>query len=78
RRNYYGGAVLWSPRKIREANTRLAIKERDKEQEKINRASNKLAKEKEAKRKRVKREESKKRKENKRAIKAKNARLAKE
>ena len=85
RQNYRGGAVFWSPRKIREANTRLAIKERDKEQEKVaiaqrkvDRANNKLSKEKETERKRVEREDAKKRTEKERAEKAEKARAANE
>jgi hypothetical protein len=66
RRNWRGGTVLWSPRKIREANTRLAIKEREEEEErvakaqrKVDRANKKLKNKKEAERKRVEREKKK-------------------
>jgi hypothetical protein len=62
RRNWRGGTVLWSPRKIREANARLAIKNREEEEErvakarrKVDRANKKLEGEKEAERKRVER-----------------------
>jgi membrane protein involved in colicin uptake len=85
RRNWRGGAVLWSPRKIREANTRLAIKEREAEEEKVakaqrkvDRANNKLEKEKEAEKKRVGKEETKKRKEKEAAEKARAAKEQKQ
>jgi hypothetical protein len=58
--------VLWSPRKIREANTRLAIKERDKEQEKVaiarrkvKRATTKLKKEQQLAQRKADREKAK-------------------
>ncbi|KAK1920285.1 hypothetical protein P3342_002581 [Pyrenophora teres f. teres] len=70
RRNYRGGAVLWSPRKIREANTRLGIKEREEKEEKLRidtrkaqQAINKL--ERENKAKSVERERNKVDRENK-------------
>jgi hypothetical protein len=66
RRNWRGGTVLWSPRKIREANTRQGIKEREEKEERLRidarkaqQALNKTEKEKEAERKRVDRENKK-------------------
>jgi hypothetical protein len=35
RQEYYGGAVLWSPRKIREARVRETVKQREEEAEKL-------------------------------------------
>jgi hypothetical protein len=35
RKKYHGGAVLWSPRKIREARARETVRQREEEQEKL-------------------------------------------
>ncbi len=85
RRDYRGGAVLWSPRKIREANTRLAIKERDKEQEKVaiaqrkvNRATTKLKKEQQLAQRKADREKAKRDREKEKAAKAERATKARE
>jgi hypothetical protein len=44
RQEYYGGAVFWSPSKIREARARKAVKERLKEEEKLQKADSKKLK----------------------------------
>ena len=44
RKEYHGGAVLWTPRKVREANARLAVKEREDKEERIRKADNKAFK----------------------------------
>jgi hypothetical protein len=38
RQKYHGGAVLWSPRKVREARAREAVRERDEIEEKLQKA----------------------------------------
>jgi hypothetical protein len=45
RQEYHGGAVIWSPRKGREAEVRRTIMERQAEQEKLNKAKRKQEKE---------------------------------
>jgi hypothetical protein len=41
RQEYHGGAVMWSPRKGREAEVRMTIMERQAEQQKLNKAKRK-------------------------------------
>jgi hypothetical protein len=77
RKEYHGGAVIWSPRKVREARARQVIKERDEEEEKQKkaerakvRAANKLLKEKldrQKQERRVEREKAKAAKEKEKA-----------
>ncbi|KAI1559105.1 hypothetical protein PtrEW7m1_012005, partial [Pyrenophora tritici-repentis] len=38
RQEYHGGAVFWSPRKLREARAREAVRERDEMEEKLPKA----------------------------------------
>ncbi|KAI0616314.1 hypothetical protein TUN199_11695, partial [Pyrenophora tritici-repentis] len=38
RQEYHGGSVFWSPRKLREARAREAIRERDETEEKLQKA----------------------------------------
>ncbi|KAF2819851.1 hypothetical protein CC86DRAFT_249087, partial [Ophiobolus disseminans] len=45
RQEYHGGAVMWSPRKGREAEVRRTIRERQAEQEKLDKAKRKQGKE---------------------------------
>ncbi|KAF2819666.1 hypothetical protein CC86DRAFT_306904 [Ophiobolus disseminans] len=66
REEYYGGAVFWSPRKIREARAREAVKEQEQHQEQLAkanrkelRAAAKLYKEQQKEEKRVERERAK-------------------
>lgn len=77
RQEYRGGAVLWSPRKIREARHRQRVFEREEQEEKLKKAelkelreANKLYKEKLAQEKRVAREEARVERERERAEKA--------
>ena len=66
REEYYAGAVFWSPRKLREARARDAVKEREAHEEKLAKASRKelqaaakLLREQEAEERRVAREDAK-------------------
>lgn len=77
RQEYHGGAVLWSPRKVREARVRQSVKEQEEKEQKLQKAETaelrkaaKLYKEKIAEEKRVAREEAKKEKEKEKAKKA--------
>jgi hypothetical protein len=45
RREYHGGAVHWSPRKLREARAREAVRERDEMEKKLQKARNKKQRE---------------------------------
>lgn len=45
RQEYHGGAVFWSPRKIREARVREEIRVRDEAEEKLQKAKTKELKE---------------------------------
>ncbi|KAL7772888.1 hypothetical protein CFE70_002851 [Pyrenophora teres f. teres 0-1] len=45
RQEYYGGAVYWSPRKLREARAREAVRERDEAEEKLQKAQAKKQRE---------------------------------
>ncbi|KAF1971115.1 hypothetical protein BU23DRAFT_581706 [Bimuria novae-zelandiae CBS 107.79] len=67
KKEYHGGAVLWSPRKVREARVRQSVKEQEEKEQKLRKAeiaelrkAAKLYKEKIAEEKRVGREAAKK------------------
>ena len=77
RQEYHGGAVFWSPRKVREARVRQSVKEQEEKEQKLQKAETaelrkaaKLYKEKIAEEKRVAREAAKVAKEKERAEKA--------
>ena len=77
RQEYHGGAVFWSPRKIREARVRQSIKEQEEKEQQLQKAETaelkkaaKLYKEKIAQEKRVAREAAKVAREEERAKKA--------
>ena len=77
REEYHGGAVFWSPRKVREARTRQLIREREEKDQQLQKAdraelkkSAKLYKEKIQQEKRIAREVAKKEKEKEKAEKA--------
>ncbi|KAF1955114.1 hypothetical protein CC80DRAFT_416518, partial [Byssothecium circinans] len=77
RQEYHGGAVFWSPRKVREARVRQSVKEQEDKEQKLQKAKTaklrkaaKLYKEKIAEEKRVAREAAKVAKEKERAEKA--------
>jgi len=77
RQEYHGGAVFWSPRKVREARVRQAIKEREEKEQQLQKAkvaelkkAAKLYKEKIQQEKRAAREAAKEAKEKERAKKA--------
>jgi len=77
RQEYHGGAVFWSPRKVREARVRQSIKEREEKEQQLQKAETaelrkaaKLYKEKIAQEKRVAREAAKVAREEERAEKA--------
>ncbi|KAF1973230.1 hypothetical protein BU23DRAFT_641105, partial [Bimuria novae-zelandiae CBS 107.79] len=77
RQEYHGGAVLWSPRKVREARVRQSVKEQEEKEQKLRKAETaelrkaaKLYKEKIAEEKRVGREAAKVAREKERAEKA--------
>ncbi|KAF2025326.1 hypothetical protein EK21DRAFT_15837, partial [Setomelanomma holmii] len=66
REEYHGGAVLWSPRKLREAQWRRRVTQQEEEQEKLQKAEMRelkaqaaLFKKKQAEQKRVEREAAK-------------------
>ena len=66
RQEYHGGAVFWSPRKVREARVRQSVKEQEEKEKKLQKAetaelrkASKLYKEKIAEEKRVAREAAK-------------------
>ncbi|KAF1942975.1 hypothetical protein EJ02DRAFT_317756, partial [Clathrospora elynae] len=44
RKEYHGGAVYWSPRKVREARARESVKQTEKEAEKLQKAETKQLK----------------------------------
>ncbi|KAF1935088.1 hypothetical protein EJ02DRAFT_362280, partial [Clathrospora elynae] len=77
RQEYYGGAVFWSPRKMREAYARETVRQRDEAEEKLQKAKTKelreaakLLKKREAEGWRVERERLKEEREKKKATKA--------
>ncbi|KAK7178254.1 hypothetical protein PSPO01_15700 [Paraphaeosphaeria sporulosa] len=77
RQEYHGGAVFWSPRKVREARVRQSVKEQEEKEQKLQKAETaelrkaaKLYKEKIADEKRVAREAAKVAREQERAEKA--------
>ena len=77
RQEYHGGAVFWSPRKVREARVRQSVKEQEEREQKLQKAERaelrkaaKLHKEKIAEEKRVAREAAKVAREKERAEKA--------
>ncbi|KAF2727386.1 hypothetical protein EJ04DRAFT_451419 [Polyplosphaeria fusca] len=77
RKEYHGGAIFWSPRKVREARVRQSIKEQEDKEQQLQRAETaelrkaaKLYKEKIQREKRVAREEAKKVREKEKADKA--------
>ena len=77
REEYHGGAVFWSPRKVREARTRQSIREREEKDQQLQKADRaelkkaaKLYKEKIQQEKRVTREVARKEKEKEKAEKA--------
>ena len=77
RQEYHGGAVFWSPRKVREARVRQSIRKQEEKEQKLQKAETaelrkaaKLYKEKIAEEKRVAREAAKVAKEKERAEKA--------
>ena len=77
REEYHGGAVFWSPRKVREARTRQSIREREEKDQQLQKADRaelkkaaKLYKEKIQQEKRVAREVARKEKEKEKAEKA--------
>ena len=45
RKEYWGGAVFWSPRKLREAKARDAVEQQEKEEKKLRKADDKKLKE---------------------------------
>jgi hypothetical protein len=45
RKEYWGGVVFWSPRKLREVKARDAVEQQEKEEEKLRKADNKKLKE---------------------------------
>ncbi|KAI1522910.1 hypothetical protein PtrCC142_007994, partial [Pyrenophora tritici-repentis] len=45
RQEYHGGSVFWSPRKLREARAREAVRERDETEEKLQKARSKKQRE---------------------------------
>jgi hypothetical protein len=44
-KEYWGGAVFWSPRKLREAKARDTVKQREEEEEKLRKSDDKKLKE---------------------------------
>jgi hypothetical protein len=77
RQEYYGGAVFWSPRKIREARVRQSIREQEEKEQQLQKAETaelkkaaKLYKDKIQQEKRAAREAARKAKEEERAEKA--------
>ncbi|KAF1935980.1 hypothetical protein EJ02DRAFT_360224, partial [Clathrospora elynae] len=77
RQEYHGGAVFWSPRKMREAYARETVRQRDEAEEKLQKAKTKelreaakLLKKREAEGRRVERERLKGEREKKKAAKA--------
>ena len=74
---YHGGAVMWSPRAFREARARMAIAEREKQEEELKKAemkelaaANKLYKDKIAEERRVERAREKEERDRLKAVKA--------
>jgi uncharacterized protein (DUF2461 family) len=57
RQEYYGGAVFWSPRKMREARVRMTVKEKEEEEEKVQKALKKKEKEEKKIQKQIKTEQ---------------------